>query len=147
MIDEQLQRLKETKQRLANLEKERQESYIFWSIWKHYAQNEPYFDTLKNKYEIPWKELKYNAKDTTGEIVNSNFVSYEHGEELWTERATILDRIQAYEEVIDECLEYLFCENEVPLSTIGKYYGASPSGVYNYLTSRPWFTRRKDKVK
>lgn len=142
-----LEDLKKHKEELSKLEKQKQESYAFWSIWKHYAQNEPYFNGFIHKYEIPWEELKYHHKDEEGSIATGDFVTLQHGEKLWFTRYAILKNIEKTEQRIDELLEALHCKNEVPLAAIGPYYGASPSGVFNYMTSRPWFIRRKDKTK
>lgn len=146
MVDERLTKLKTAKEQLAIMEKERQESYIFWSIWKYYAQNYSWFDKFIHWHEIPWAELKYFHKDETSEIADGNFVTYEHGSELWLERKSILNKIELLEAEVDHLLESLFCKDEVSLAVIAPYYGASRSGVYNYMSSRPWFIKLKDKA-
>lgn len=146
-IEEQLLKLRDAKARLEDLIRHREDTYIFWNIWKYYAQKQSWYSDFIHEYHIPWPELKYFSKDLTGEIANDSFVSYEHGVKLWLQRKEVLDRIKATEGEIDQLLENLFCEQEVPLSRIAPYYGSSTSGVYNYMTDRPWFMRRKDKVK
>lgn len=131
-VEEVLHLLKDKKERLSKLEKQRQVSYGFWSMWKFYAQNEDWFTDFIHTEWIPWDELRYSKKSDGSEFP----VSREHGERLWEERQGILNGILVLKREIVEHILWLR-EQNVSFETIGIYYGATAGGVCHFLKENP----------
>jgi len=125
---EEVQRLR---QNIEEVKKERQESKIFWDLWKYYAQYEPWYNEFIYDMDlrIPWEELKQLSKKKAS--IPDNFVSIEHGVRLWLERKSIIDKLTGLYGEVDRILQVLR-DRKVKLKTIAPYYGSSEYAVHNY---------------
>lgn len=130
-MDELLNKVQAIKRDQEVLNKEKTTNFAFWSLWKYYAQNEPWWDEFIQSNNIPFSELKYPQKNDLSRITASR----EYGQKLWEQRKAILDGLEELRLELNETLVLLKKEN-VTFKIIALFYGATEGGVHKYMVSQ-----------
>lgn len=139
--DPQFTELKDLRRKLKSLEKKREESFAFWSLWTYFGQREEWFGDFIKKEDVDWEEVRWAAKPRKGQLPGP--ASREQGERLWRARREILQEIKDTELRIDVLLEDLLYTKGLTYSEVAKFYGGTVTNVFGYVRKKPWFVPKR----